>query len=558
MHSNNAVYLKPQAKLEPLSCGWYAWPYLIAPAQLAMNLNFRLLPLLESFVSNPATHVAANADPKMYGGPFVSLAMEDVGRVEQLMADTRRRCAPLLTFAQDYKEFSSQLETEAGGYSLNGFYAKLPPSLRGLVECLYDTNDHAHVRLFEDLVYDEAMTAGTQEILLQLTGEQDRHFFMSTPRLDGPDSLRLPLAFADGRLDALARMRTQPRPFQEIVDLLGVAAEDVPTFAQFFTPDPPARSGVPRYTGEGVRMRYFGHACVLLETKETAVLFDPMVAFETKNDGRYTFCDLPEFIDHVVLTHSHQDHFCAEMLIQLRHRIGQVIVPSNNSGNIADPSMKLQLQALGFDNIEVLDAFERVEIPGGEILSLPFTGEHADLSIFSKQAIALTLKGRKIAFLIDSDGVDGMLYERLMRRIGPVDALFLGMECHGAPLAWLYEPLLGKPVSRRNNESRRLSGADCERAWNVLSHVKPPRVFVYAMGQEPWLQYMMGLKYEPDSIQLIESDKLLAQCRQSGIEAERLYLSREVEFEAAHAPPRARVADPVAGSAAASAQLAPE
>jgi L-ascorbate metabolism protein UlaG (beta-lactamase superfamily) len=532
MNPNIPVYLKQQTKIEPLTCGWYAWPYLIAPAQLAMNLSFRLLPLMQSFVANPATHVAACSDPKMYGGPFMSLTMEDVSRVAQLMEDTRRRCTGLLTFAEDLKRFTALLEAEAKGYSLNGFYARLPESLRGLVECLYDTNDHAHVRLFEDLVYDENLTAGTQEILLQLTGEQERHFFMSTPRLDAKDSLRFAMDFSDRRLDVLASMRTQPRPLAEIEELFAVREQDREVFAGFFTTTPPALNGTPRYAGDGVRMRYFGHACVLLETSATTVLFDPMVAFERNDDGRFTCADLPEFIDYVVLTHSHQDHFCAEMLIQLRHRIGRVVVPGNNSGNIADPSMKLLLQSLGFEHIDVLDAFERVPLPDGEILSLPFTGEHADLSIHSKHAIALTLEGRKLLFLIDSDGVDGMLYRRLMRRVGAIDALFLGMECHGAPLAWLYEPLLGKPVSRKNNESRRLSGADCARASTVLSEVQPPRVFVYAMGQEPWLQYMMGLKYEPDSIQLVESDKLLEQCRQAGIEAERLYLSREIEFPA--------------------------
>lgn len=537
MHLNNMVYLKPQAKLEPLTCGWYAWPYLIAPAQLAINLNYRLLPLMESFVSNPAAHVSACSDPKMYGGPFVSLAMEDVPQVAQLMEDTKQRCAPLLGFAKDLKHFSGMLEAEANGYCLNGFYGKLPPSLGGLVECLYDTNDHAHVRLFEDLVYDEGLTAGTQEISLQLTGEQDRHFFMSTPRLGSHGDMRFKMDFSDRRLDVLASMRSQARPFKEVVDLFAVSEENVGVFADFFTDAPPVKNGVQRYTGSGVRMRYFGHACVLFETSEISVLFDPMVAFETKDDGRFTFSDLPEFIDYVVLTHSHQDHFCAEMLIQLRHRIGRVIVPANNSGNIADPSMKLILHSLGFDTIDVLDSFERVEIPDGDILSLPFTGEHADLSIFSKQAIALTLKGRKLMFLIDSDGVDGMLYRKLMRRVGPIDALFLGMECHGAPLAWLYEPLLGKPISRKNNESRRLSGANCERAWNVLMEIQPPRVFIYAMGQEPWLQYMMGLKYEPDSIQLVESDRLLEQCKQSGIQSERLYCSREIEFAAMPAPP---------------------
>jgi hypothetical protein len=100
MRPADLVYLKPQTKIEPHTCGWYAWPYLIAPAQLAMNLKLRLLPLMHSFVTNPAAHLSASSDPKMYGGPFVSLPAQDVPRVGQLMEETRQRCAKLLAFAR--------------------------------------------------------------------------------------------------------------------------------------------------------------------------------------------------------------------------------------------------------------------------------------------------------------------------------------------------------------------------------------------------------------------------------------------------------------------------
>jgi hypothetical protein len=95
----------------------------------------------------------------------------------------------------------------------------------------------------------------------------------------------------------------------------------------------------------------------------------------------------------------------------------------------------------------------------------------------------------------------------------------------------LYEPLLGQPVNRRNNESRRLSGANAERAWNVLGQIGAPRVFVYAMGQEPWMKYVMGLQYEPDSVQLTESAMFVERCTRAGIAAERLYISRELCWE---------------------------
>lgn len=524
------VYLKSDVKIEPLVCRWYAWSYLIGPAQLALHITYRILPLLESFASNPAVHIGANSDPDMYGGPFVSLGEDDVALVRQLLADTELQCADLIRFARELRALDTLLQEKAAGFSLNEYYGQLPQSLQGLVELLYDIQHRPGVRVFESLLYEADMAPGTQEIMLQATDEQQRHFFMSTPRVATPDSLSFKMDFKDARIDALAAMRSKAAPLDDIARLFEVGEAQRELFGSFFTTDAPGSKGEQAWAGDGVRMRYFGHACVLFQTAGTTILFDPFVSIEDKDDQRLTINDLPEVIDYVVITHSHQDHFSAEMLLQLRHRIKRVIVPVNNSGNIADPSMKLVLRELGFDNVEVLDALDKIEVPGGHILSLPFTGEHADLPIYSKQAIALALGGKTFMFLVDSDGRDAVLYERIMRVVGPVDALFIGMECHGAPLNWLYEPLLGKPIARRNNESRRLSGADCERAANILAKINPPRVFVYAMGQEPWMQYIMGLQYKPDSIQLTESDKFLKLCAGQGIVAERLFGSKEIVF----------------------------
>jgi hypothetical protein len=134
-------------------------------------------------------------------------------------------------------------------------------------------------------------------------------------------------------------------------------------------------------------------------------------------------------------------------------------------------------------------------------------------------------------FTVDSDCRDPALYHRIMRRIDrPIDALFLGMECRGAPLTWLYGALLTRSVSRPHDESRRLSGSDCERAWSLIEAVRPQRAYVYAMGQEPWLRYLMGLEYTPDSVQLQESARLIKRCVHAGVAAERLHVSRELHF----------------------------
>jgi hypothetical protein len=75
-----------------------------------------------------------------------------------------------------------------------------------------------------------------------------------------------------------------------------------------------------------------------------------------------------------------------------------------------------------------------------------------------------------------------------------------------------------------------LSGSDSERAWALLNEMGCQRAFVYAMGQEPWLQYLCGLQYTPESKQIVESDKLVERCRSASIPAERLYGCREMLF----------------------------
>src|SRR5689334_3129707 len=103
--TNGGAYLKPNVKVEPLVCGWHAWIHLISPAQHAMNVAFRHLPLLQSFLKNPAVHAAAATDRSLFGGPFVCLPPDRAPEVQQLLKETEIRCAKLLTFARDLKQF---------------------------------------------------------------------------------------------------------------------------------------------------------------------------------------------------------------------------------------------------------------------------------------------------------------------------------------------------------------------------------------------------------------------------------------------------------------------
>jgi len=525
------IYLRSDTKVEPLAARWYAWIHLISPVQRAFNIAFRHVPILESFVANPSVHEAACKDPEFFGAPFIHLTREDKPEINRLVSETARQGAGLIRFAQDFKQFMARLQETAKGYSLEELYKSLPDSLQGLVELTYDLSNRPSARIMEELVYGSPLADPVgQEIALFRASDSDRKFFLNTPRTESPQRMIMPLAFADERLDLLAQSRVQPVSATALISELQIPPHEHERFLQFFTREPPQR-GATAYRGEGVRVRYFGHACVLVQTSEVSILIDPVVVCEHREGpAQLTFDDLPDHIDYVFLTHAHQDHLCPEVLLQLRKRIGCIVAPRNNPYNASDPSIKLALHSLGFKRVEVLDPLDSLSIADGEIVSLPFYGEHADLAISSKQGMYLKLKGRKFLFLADSNCIDRVLYRRLAARLGSVDILFIGMECEGAPLSWLYSPYLAIPLKRKDDESRRLSGSDSERAWALVEEMGCSRAFVYAMGQEPWLRFLCGLQYTADSKQIVESDKFVERCRSASLPAERLYGCCEMIF----------------------------
>ena len=254
-----------------------------------------------------------------------------------------------------------------------------------------------------------------------------------------------------------------------------------------------------------------------------------MVSYKIEGGiARYTFADLPETINYILITHNHQDHCMLETLLQLRHKTDNVIVPRSNSGVLADPSLKLALQKTGFKNVREIDEMETVSLPDGFITSLPFFGEHADLNIRTKTAYLITLKGRSVLCVADSNNLLAGIYDRVHEITGDLDMAFLGMECDGAPMSWLYGPLLTQPLARKMDQSRRFDGSDFEKAVDIIRAFNPKQVYVYAMGQEPWLTYLTSIRYTEASRPIVESNKLVAECAERGIVSERLYGRKEI------------------------------
>jgi L-ascorbate metabolism protein UlaG (beta-lactamase superfamily) len=528
----NTWYLRPNVVIEPLVERWYAWSHLISPATAAMNVTGRHLKIMNSYIQSPQIHGAAVANPKMLGGPFMDYPTDRTREIEALRSRTLARQARLIALSEAIKEVDRLLKANAKGFSLEELYKKVPGLLKGYVELTYDLNNNPSFRFFESLLYEsEFYNKEAQSIALWLTSNDERPFCLSTPRLDEPHVLHLDIPFDHSGIDALCGMKREPGSIARIADRLGVAAKDRPLFDTFFTQEehPPYR----KYDGSKARMRYFGHACILLETKEVSILVDPLISYYgyESSVAHFSDIDIPDVIDYVLITHNHQDHILFETLLPLRHKIRNIIVPRTTGGQLQDPNLKLVFNHIGFNNVIEIDEMESIRFGDCTITGIPFTGEHADLNIKAKTCYHIAIRDFKFLFVADSRIVEAALYEHIHRLTGDIDVIFLGMECEGAPLSWLYGPLLTDPLPREKDQSRRLSGSDFERGIRLVDIFHPKETYVYAMGQEPWLEFISSIRYTNESRPIVQSDRLVEECLSRGVIAERLYGEKELLYD---------------------------
>lgn len=521
------VYLKPNVLVEPLYDQWYAWVCLMYPATAALYIVNSHLTIMDSFIAAPQVHVNALKNPAMIGGPFISYEADKVGQIKALMERTIRNQPHMLALAEAIRELDTILSAEAEGYSMQPLYEKVPDVLKGYVELVYDLHNQPQMRFLEGLLYkSKYYNLDAQTIAFSLIERDERPYVISTPRLESEGFLHMKIPFSDPRLDELFKMKRVARPMEEIEELLPVNG-DHDLFSTFFTeetPPPPTR-----YTGDDVRIRHCGHACVMIETSNVSIFVDPLISYQIDSPiKRYTYSDLPETIDYVLITHAHQDHCMFETLLQLRHKIRNLIVPKSNSGSLSDPSVKLVLQHMGFENVREIDEMETIRVEDGGITALPFLGEHADLNVRSKSAYFIKLKGRSVVCAADSENIESKMYSHIHDFTKKVDIVFQGLECEGAPLSWLYGSLFTKPLPRKLDQSRRLNSSNYEKAIRIVDELKPDRVYVYAMGLEPWLPFMTTLEYTEESKQLKEAKKLVEECNRRGITSEILFGQKEI------------------------------
>ena len=525
-------FLKEEVYFEPLIHNWYAWPYMIPPIQSAMIFSKRLIKIMKSFVANHKLHVAASKNKKLAGGSFLNCTEDQVDVVKALVDNIETNCQDYFEVRDALTELNDYLENNAQGFSLENEYYRVPEVIKGYVELVYNENNNGFYRLIEGLIYLSPLyKPQAQSISLGLMSRVDeRPFVLGTPRLADDNHLQIDIQFEDKLIDELAKLREIPKTKAQIAAMFadcqfsgGLTIDDL------LTTDSPKTSFEPK--SDQLNIKFLGHAGLFIEADGVNILIDPVIPSRTQQQSEdfFSFSDLPESIDFICVTHTHMDHVCLETLLQLRYKTNTILVPKNNGGTITDPSLKLMLKRLGF-NVTEMEDMEMLSLKNVNIRAIPFLGEHADLNIRSKTAWLVEAKGKKILAAADSSNLEAKMYQNIHAVINDIDLLYIGMECVGAPMSWLYGSFFTKPIPREMDQSRRFNGSAYTTAKTLVDIFNPKEVYIYALALEPHFNYFMGLNYSEDSEQIVESDKLLAYCGERQIPCARLEGSRQWSF----------------------------
>jgi len=503
-------YLRPNVQGTPLFNQWPVFSLLLPPTTAAMHIAYKHVRILESIVvasQRRGTRVIKN------------LRIDDV---IELLERTLKEQAHMLKLAEAIKTLNQTLIHQAKGYSMDRMYENVPNLLKGYVELVYDLNNYPSVRYLEGLLYQSPYyQPDRQSLQLSLVDTDDRPMLYYTPRFEDERAVTVNIPFQDKGIDELFKMRFTARRFDEIKQVLRLEDQFNERFLTLLSEDPPRK--ISEYRTDGIRIRYFNHATLMIETNGISILTDPLIAYEYESATfRYSYADLPEIINYVLITHGHPDHVVIEALLQLRYKIQTLIVP-RSGGSLADPSLKLMLENIGFTNVVEIDEMESIPILQGSIVGLPFLGEHGDLNIRGRMSYLVRLMDKSILCVADSRIIEPKLYEHLHKLVGDVDVLFISMECDGAPLSWMYGPLCTTPLPPEQDNSRRMNASDCQIAMDMVRRFRCKQVYVYGMGMEPWLKYISCSNLTDESIPIIESNKLVKACTDMGIVAERLY-----------------------------------
>jgi L-ascorbate metabolism protein UlaG (beta-lactamase superfamily) len=505
----NKLFLRSDVQVEPLVGFWRAWPHLIFPPTYALNLRSKILPSLERAL---ATTDQGGDDRKGVRG-------FNRQELEFILARALDEGARYLALATELTDFMQALARDAKGQPLAPFYEMLPRGLRGKVELYYDTAHSANMRFIGGLAYSPQLYCPQLQrvSVKRLMGHSDRRNLQS-PRIEGGGQLILSCTFEGEQLKGLLRARQAPVSRSELHDLFGGGREaDSIDCLLTETQDQPApfhRADPPPF-----RLQYLGHACVLLQSRHSSILVDPLISYQQPGaQDQLTFRDLPARLDCVLITHGHLDHFDVETLLQLRDRTELVVVPPATN-TLIDPSLRDLLLRLGFKNVRQLEELEELRVEDALVTAVPFLGEHSDLNVRAKSAYAVRMAGKTTLLLADSLNTSPDYWAMLSEHLGPVDYLFIGMESEGSDMSLANGPYFPIALDAEHDQARRTRANDFAEACAVVEALRPAAVYVYALGLEPWLWFMFGVPDPTKTKSLDGARRMVQYCTERGIAA---------------------------------------
>jgi L-ascorbate metabolism protein UlaG (beta-lactamase superfamily) len=251
-----------------------------------------------------------------------------------------------------------------------------------------------------------------------------------------------------------------------------------------------------RHMEAGGRIRHLGQACLVLQSPAGAVLTDPFISADSAEGDageRFAPADLPDFIDLVLITHGRQENIVLETLLQLRGRIGEIVVPSCGPDDPEDPSLGAYLSRLGFPVVEA-DAYDEFAFTGGTVVATPFIEDgHGGRGAPGKSTYWVELAGRSIFIGAESSGADPVPYICIRQHLGPAHFAFLGMNCDGA-------------TATRHCPSR------AEQAAMITAELGAAEAYVYAISEDPWLGHVLATPRSGDTYLFREIDQFITWC----------------------------------------------
>lgn len=476
---------------EPLILQWYAQPWLYSPKTAAFLLINEKLPLLEQYLEDSDIANQANQWQELKNAAFVALDNKHFNAVENLYNLMKGCLQKHHDFIATFFELNEAILKNDSIEQAEQLIKTLPEGLRPYVEIYYELNHQLQFSLSEPLLYhSNYFLKDKQSIRLYSTTTDERPPVNTTPRVDFNNSNQIHQPFDSDWLSQLFQTRFKPTTAEELKDTLDIDISDS-QWSQHFTEHKPNKNDC----FEGTK--YIGHASLLMSHQGKHILIDPVIPAKYTNcSDRYSWDDLPSRIDAILITHSHTDHFNIETLMQLKGITNNIIVPST-SPFLLDPSLKRILENLGFKQITVVDPLDNIALSDAfKITAIPFQGEHAGFGIMGKTGYCIQRNQHKSLALADCNILNPSTYEFIQNKIGDVDAIFISLECEGAPLDWLVKPFYKDTIPWEISSKRKWVAADAQQIIQLCQIFSCNNVYLYAMGFEPWLKPIMEVDYD--------------------------------------------------------------